>query len=572
MKKRIICWIVAALTALPTGGIMLNHEVKAAEPEAVTQGVIQARGVWHRPNVTGSETDLEGICSVLDTLQRTGINLVFLETFFHGMTVYRSTIIPYYTGFDEFDYSPYPDYLSAFVAEAGKRGIQVHAWVEDFYVGVKENHFTRYLPQWLMLTKDGANRQSEGAEYGGYLFLDPANPEVRTYLIRFYDELLTKFPDIAGLNLDYIRYPVSSQSDDTGYTEAAMAGFAAENGIVFPENATREDKVEAVAAQYGKWVTYRANQVTTFVGEVYEMVRRNHAGVLLSTAVFPEQGKSFGDKKQDFSTWLARGYLDIITPMAYYDDIPSLKSALEAMLPGLSACYCYAGISPTYHDLPDQQVLAQMQTAIETGADGFVFFGSQSILENQRYITLLENTLPGQTLLPHTGAKALFAATADLAERKLTAAGETGEQVQALLAHLDEMAQMADDTDPEKMEQVRKQLRLLVKYNLGTYVSSENVHAVEQALTLLYRWIDVKTMRLAAKTDDPAEPEVPGPVETPTEPVETPETLPQQPNPAATSEKKARLARNLGLGAALAAMAAAGAAYFHARRKGRKEK
>ena len=374
------------------------NEAKATQVEPV----IQARGVWHRPNVTGVETNLEGICSVLDTFQKTGINLVFLETFYHGMTVYRTNLIPYYTGFDKFDYSPYPDYLSAFVAEAGKRGIEVHAWVEDFYIGVDENYFTKYLPQWLQLTKDGKNRQSEGAEYGGYLFLDPANPEVRQYLIQFYDELLTKFPEIAGLNLDYIRYPVSSRSDDTGYTEVAMAGFAAENGIVFPENATREDKVNAVAQQYDAWVQYRANQVTTFVGQVREMVTQKHADVLLSTAVFPEQGKSFGDKKQDFNTWLARGYLDIITPMAYYDDIPTLKSALEGMLPKLAGCYCYAGISPTYHNLSNERVLAQMQTAMDVGAEGFVFFGSQSILNNQGYIDLLTEKFAGQTtVLPH---------------------------------------------------------------------------------------------------------------------------------------------------------------------------
>lgn len=377
---------------------MHNNEVKAAEAESL----IQARGVWHRPNVTGVETNLEGICSVLDTFQKTGINLVFLETFYHGMTVYRTNLIPYYTGFDAFDYSPYPDYLSAFVAEAGKRGIEVHAWVEDFYIGVEENYFTKYLPQWLQLTKDGKKRQSEGAEYGGYLFLDPANPEVRQYLINFYDELLTKFPDIAGLNLDYIRYPVSSRSDDTGYTDVAMEGFAKEQGIQFPENATREDKVNAVAQQYDAWVQYRANQVTTFVGQVREMVTQKHSDVLLSTAVFPEQGKSFGDKKQDFNTWLARGYLDIITPMAYYDDIATLKYALEGMLPGLAGCYCYAGISPTYHNLSNERVLAQMQTAIETGAEGFVFFGSQSILNNQGYIDLLAEKFEGQTaVLPH---------------------------------------------------------------------------------------------------------------------------------------------------------------------------
>ena len=104
MKKRILCFIMAALVALSAGGIMTKQEVNAADIPMVTDGVIQTRGVWHRPNVTGTETDLAGLCDVLDTLQKSGINLVFLETFFHGMTVYRSSLIPYYTGFEEFDY------------------------------------------------------------------------------------------------------------------------------------------------------------------------------------------------------------------------------------------------------------------------------------------------------------------------------------------------------------------------------------------------------------------------------------------------------------------------------------
>ena len=557
----------------------MSNEVKAAEVPMVTDGVIQARGVWHRPNVTGTETNLQGVCDVLDTLQKTGINLVFLETFFHGMTIYRSDLIPYYTGFDAFDYSPYPDYLSAFVAEAQKRDIEVHAWVEDFYVGVNENYFTKNLRHWMMLTKAGSIRQSEGEDWGGYLFLDPANPEVRQYLIRFYDEILTKFPQIAGLNLDYIRYPVSSQADDTGFTDVAMDGFAAENGIVFPDNATREDKVKMVSAQYGKWVTYRASQVTTFVGEVFQMVKSQHPGVLLSTAVFPEQGKSFGDKKQDFNTWLKNGYLDIITPMAYYDDIATLKGALKAMLPGLEDCYCYAGISPTYHSLSNDQVLAQMQTAVQTGADGFVFFGSQSILNNQKYIDLLEATIPTKTLLPHGQAKVLFVATAEKVQKVLSDAGEPQENVQQLLQQLDDIAQTIEDNDVEKLEQAEKQMRLLVKYNLSSYLSEQGAGYVKQDLDLLYRWIGVKATRLSTKTDrpnvdeeQPADPEEPEPDKGPEEPQPSAPTQTPTQDSAQNQQENVRPTKAIGLGAAIAAIAAIGVACFQVIRKGRKKK
>lgn len=568
---------------------MGNMKTKAAQPvKKDSMGVIAAQGVWHRPNITGKETNLDGIRSVLDTFQQTGINLVFLETFYHGMTVFRSSYIEYYTGFDAFDYSPYPDYMSAFVAEAEKRGIEVHAWVEDFYIGVNENYFTRHQPDWLMRTKDGSYRHSEGADYGGYIFLDPANPDVRQYLIKFYDELLTKFPNIAGLNLDYIRYPVSSQSDDTGFTEAAMNGFAAEAGITFPENATREQKVAAVSKQYGQWVNYRAAQITAFVGQVYDMVKTQHKGVLLSTAVFPEQGKSFGDKKQDFNTWLERGYLDIITPMAYYDDIATLKRALENMLPGLSACYCYAGISPTYHSLPNNTVLKQMETALAAGADGFVHFGSQSILQKPNYIELLkENT--AKTILPHKAAKTLLEATAKTVKSKLTAANEPQDQLQSLLKLLQDL-----ENEPD-LKEINKQLRLLVKYNLNNYVSKKNQNLVQEDLEQLYRCVDVTVARLSTKGQLPdVLPKPTTPTTTPTtatqpstttvpptttatttvpstgtQPDETttpaePETPPEQQTP----NKKSSKGWLWGLGAAAAVV---GAACFYVIRKGRKK-
>lgn len=463
---------------------------------------IGVRGVWHRPNDTGTETNLAGLRAVLDTFQKTGINLVFLETFYHGMTVFRTSTVPYYTGFDAYDYSPYPDYLTAFVAEARERGIEVHAWVEDFYVGVNDNYFTRFLPDWMMLTRDGSVRQSEG---GGYLFLDPANREVREYLIRFYDELLTAVPGLAGLNLDYIRYPLSGKNDDTGYTESAMNGFAAEAGITFPAGATREQKAQAVAARYSDWVNYRAAQVTAFVGDVFEMVRERHPEALLSTAVFPEQGKSFEDKKQDFSTWLSRGYLDIITPMAYYDDTATLKRALGAMLPDLADCFCYAGISPTYHSLSGARVLEQMAATREAGADGYVFFGSKSILENEQYIRLLSNASDGGNLrlaLPHAGVGALATTTASVVTEKLRAAGEEETRIRALTAELTKLCG-TQDRDAEQLNAATKQVRLLVQYNLTSYLSADGAAAVRDDLENLYRYLTVKEERMSKRPAQP---------------------------------------------------------------------
>lgn len=328
------------------------------------------RGIWHRPNDTGEEKDLNGVISVLERFKTAGINLVFIESFYHGRAAYRSDLVPYNNKLER-AYGGYSDYLSAFLAEAEKRGIEVHAWVEDFYIGVEENFFTRERLEWLLKTKSGGTRQSEG---DGFLFLDPANAEACNYLINIYLELLERHPRIKGLNLDYIRYPLSSKDDDTGYTEAALKAF----GLNPDEN-------------FEKWIDFRADKVTEFVKKVRESVGKKFPEIKFSTAVFPERKLSYETKKQDFSRWLKEGLLDFVTPMAYYDDEEKLKEALTEMIGFCRNVPCLAGLSCTYHNLPVTEVYNQMDLSLGLGAEGVVFFGSKSVLENPAYVTALRD-------------------------------------------------------------------------------------------------------------------------------------------------------------------------------------
>ena len=66
-----------------------------------------AVGIWHRPNVLGTENDLDGIKNTLDIFKRCGINIVYLETIYHGMAMYKSNLLPYYSGFSGNKYGDY---------------------------------------------------------------------------------------------------------------------------------------------------------------------------------------------------------------------------------------------------------------------------------------------------------------------------------------------------------------------------------------------------------------------------------------------------------------------------------
>lgn len=338
------------------------------------------RGIWHRPNSSERERNLSELRAVLDEFQDAGINLVFLEVFYHGMAIYRTDKVEYHTKLVDFDYGEYPDYLSAFSAEAEKRGIRVYAWVQDFYVGFRDYvDIVVKHPEWLLINQSGEIRHlTEGQGFGGYIFLDPANKEVRDFLVSVYDEILTKHPAIKGLNLDYIRYPISEidEETDTGYTRICMSEFAQKQGIAL-------DTVDSIDgfnryirdnALVDEWIAHRAAYVTEFVRQVNEMVKSKHSEKLISTAVFAEIGQTYNLKKQNIKAWLDNGYVDFVTPMVYFYEAEQIFESVSKMKSICSEIKCYTGLYTTYHKQAPKELEDHIDASSRAGADGFVLF------------------------------------------------------------------------------------------------------------------------------------------------------------------------------------------------------
>ena len=346
------------------------------------QTLSQLRGIWHRPSPDKNEGNLTELCAVLDRFKRSGINVVFLETFYHGMTIFKTDKVPYYTGFDAYSFGEYPDYLTAFVTEANKRGIQVHAWVQDFYVGYREDAtLVTEHPEWLLINQQGAlHHKTEGREKGGYIFLDPAHPEVRTFLVDLYDELLTKIPLIGGLNLDYIRYPISefAENTDTGYTEICMDEFAKKQGLILDPSRKREDLIEQIKQKdlLEQWTAHRAYYITWFVRNVHEMIEEKHPGRIVSTAVFPELAASYNMKKQTIRVWLEKKYVDMVTPMVYFFEADKVFDAVKNIKSICGDIRCHTGLYTTYHNQSCNDLAEHIAASARAGADGFVLFDS----------------------------------------------------------------------------------------------------------------------------------------------------------------------------------------------------
>ncbi len=335
----------------------------------------ELKGVWIRPTCKSKED----IVNVLDLLEKSGINTVFLETYFHGKTIYPSDLMLSYGFIEQNEEFTGFDPLEIWIKEAHKRNIKVHIWFETFYVGNKNpknypNYILSIRPGWTNLPGNSADSIEPVysiSEHNGY-FIDPANPDVQDFLIKLLDEIICKYsPD--GINLDYIRYPQAISPDipgyeksTWGYTSYAREGFKAQYGVD-PVELTRSD------ALWDAWLFYRAQKVTDFVKKASDLCRTKN--VTLTTVIFPNYKTALTTKIQDWRTWSKSDYVDGFTPLFLTCD-PKTTANMINEIRNMSArkTKLYAGLFVTFMKGAPEDLIRIVHESRRFGLNGVIIF------------------------------------------------------------------------------------------------------------------------------------------------------------------------------------------------------
>lgn len=335
----------------------------------------ELKGVWVRP----TETSPEQIISTLEKIKSAGIDNVFLETYFHGKTIFPSKTMENYQFLSQNEKFLGFDPLKVWIEEAHKRNIKIQIWFETFYVGndkPKDNpkSIIAVNPNWANVTKrdfDSLNPVPSVSEHGGY-FIDPANPDVQQFLEELLTEIICNYrPD--GINLDYIRYPQSMQAkfasydlSNWGYTEYARNEFKSKYGRD-PLEITYDDPT------WQLWDKYRQDKVTSFVLRISNLTRQNK--MLLTAVIFPDRQKALETKQQDWKTWSALGYIDGFTPLLLTCDDETAKIMMQDV--ARNKCpntALYAGLFVTFMGGSNEDLLRQINEARKIGANGVILF------------------------------------------------------------------------------------------------------------------------------------------------------------------------------------------------------
>ena len=520
--------------------MLMNYNKNQVEIDKIRQKLIvlsaesnavSARAVWHRP----IEKTFKEIKENIEMYKSIGINLIFVETLYNGYSSFRSDVaeFPYHVNLSN-SYTDgdkvYDDYLSAFLACCTENGIEVHAWVENFYVGLKNDvDVLKLHPDWVMYNDNGTTVQRN--EGGPYYFIDPANKEVQDTLIEYYNDLFEKHPEIAGLNLDYIRYPVSDKDEDTGYTIAAMKGFYESLGKTFSDSQLSDrdkmynkfkqlfDKNYLLGGQkeadenYNKWVEYRMNVITEYVRRIKDEVKEPN-NTMLSTSVFASLTESTGMKKQDWKSWFNNGWIDIATPMAYYNDASDVNARVTDMiLMGGNNCLYYTGIASSYSGLPAWQNKLHIEASYNAGAQGYVVFCSTQILGHADVQDALASGVNSKwAVLPHADInevlKASFADILDKADRLYIPAGGMTEEKKAALAEVFAEIEVMSANDAVEIYKILAEVENLMKSSqIKKYANGYSRQRILEQLEYLADILDARiSMQLIADGEwDPEE-------------------------------------------------------------------
>ncbi|MBN3894014.1 MAG: family 10 glycosylhydrolase [Nostoc sp. NOS(2021)] len=337
----------------------------------------EIRAVWLDRGTIVRAGSKAGLAQVFDRLAQAGINTVFFETVNAGYTIYPSQVAkeqnPLIHGWDP---------LAEAVKLAHERDMELHAWVWTFAAGNQRhneiiNVNLNYPGPVLAAHPDWANYDNLGnmIPVGQTKpFFDPANPEVRQYLLKLFDEIVTRY-NVDGLQLDYIRYPFQDPSAGRtyGYGKAARTQFQQLTGV---------DPINISPSQpdlWQKWTTFRTEQVDSFVAQVSQQLRQKRPNLILSVAVFPlPELERIQKIQQNWETWARRGDVDLIVPMTYALDTSSFQRLAQPWIASkqLGATLLVPGIRLL--SLPTIGAFDQLQLVRDLPVSGYALFAADN--------------------------------------------------------------------------------------------------------------------------------------------------------------------------------------------------
>ncbi|RMH73326.1 MAG: hypothetical protein D6675_02800 [Gemmatimonadetes bacterium] len=391
MLRRIALYLIVLAGFWITG-------VKVAYPQPV-----EDRGLWVVRNTLTSPTAIDDL---IYWAVNANFNSLFVQVCGRGDAYYRSELLPPAEPF--LDNPPSYDPFAYLVQQAHRYGLEVHAWINVFYIWSAANpprsarHIYYRHPDWIMTDQDGRSmrdythteRRQKGVEG---IFISPGIPQVRNHLREIVNEILEQYP-VDGIHLDYVRYPGASYSFDF-VTRHRFERKAKVDPYALLNNQLTFPSTEEFLAKVNEWNQWRADQITRLVRALHYDISRKRPQVKLSAAVIADVERAYYRFGQKWADWLAEGILDFAVPMAYTTNMADFETYVRDAVALAGDRPVYVGIG--VWNKPFEDALLQIQKCRAEGVQGVVLFSHNALTQRPEwYLALRQGAFRERTLRP----------------------------------------------------------------------------------------------------------------------------------------------------------------------------
>lgn len=345
----------------------------------------EIRAVWLTTNsgldwpksVYDETKQKESMIDILDKLQALNINTVVFQAQVKGDVLWDSKIQPFMRVVSgDGSKAMTWDVCRFVIDECHKRNMECHAWIVPYRIGTASEaskydknsvvkHVTKVHPEMCVL-------------YSNAYYLDPGLPEVRSYLLDLYRELVTNY-DFDGMNFDYTRYPGSDFGDAESYSKYG-------NGM------SKAD--------------WRRENINTFVAEFYDMVKSIKPYMKVGAAPIGTYKNvsgygnmtAYGNVYQDAAEWMRRGKHDLLIPQMYWNEKYGFSPNMTTWVDNCDGRQLVVGLAPYKMDDSnnwDVSVVTDQvdKTRAKVGMSGNCYFRADHIIGTTTKVKALNKEL-----------------------------------------------------------------------------------------------------------------------------------------------------------------------------------
>lgn len=285
------------------------------------------------------------ITSHLKKMKETGFSEVYVDVKPGiGYALYDSDILPQLTKWGNETIERDWDYLSFWIEEAEKLDMKVIASLSVLgygYTKTKEGVIyddnkwdgkTQFeMPETNNPDKIVDMRDQTNVDAA---MLNPALPEVQTFIISIIEEIATKYPKLKGICLDYCRW----YGGNYGFGDATLSAFEAYSDITVTNKNQIITSSGGIGPLYKHWIEFRTMTITNFVTNIRSKVKSVNSDLELhfwASADWRSRytvGQNWGSKKYK-PTGSSSIYTDTYSKTGFADqiDVFSLGAYAESV-------------------------------------------------------------------------------------------------------------------------------------------------------------------------------------------------------------------------------------------------